>query len=367
MGESPRFASESTVSGVPFDFGTYVSRKKRVAYGGDIGSRYAYGADMAMLHTFRRIRPLELAAASIVRTYKDVLKNQLLGTTVKVTPHQFPSIYRIAEECAESLGVSVPTVYVANSPVMNAYTFGTDDDAFIVVHSALIDHYEPEELKFVIGHETGHIQNKHVVYNTVLILLKQSAAALLKMVLPPIDVALNAWYRRAEITCDRAGLLCCGDVQVAARSFVKLACGSKKLADEVDVDAYVQQASEGRHGVGRLAELFVSHPYLPMRVEAMRVFAKSEMFLRARGLGEDGLSMEEVDSQTSRIIRIVKSGSEKQNGSAEAAESNRAADSGKGGPVMDFHEGKRRVLESLREVARNWRKSAEVERWPMSY
>ena len=275
---------------------------------------------MAMLETFRRVRPLELAAASIVRTYKDVLKNQLLGTTVKVTPQQFPSIYQIAEECAASLGVPVPTVYVANSPVMNAYTFGTDDDAFIVVHSALIDHYEPDELKFVIGHETGHIQNKHVIYNTVLILLKQSAAALLKMVLPPLDVALNAWYRRAEITCDRAGLLCCGDVQVAAKSFVKLACGSRKLSQEVDIDAYLEQAVEGRQGVGRLAELFVSHPYLPKRVEAMRVFAESEVFREAKGLGAGGLSMEEVDDRTSQIIRIVKGQSEKQSSSGKEHE-----------------------------------------------
>ena len=237
--------NESTSPGMPFDFRRYVSRRKRGAYGGDLGARYAYGADMAMLATFRRVRPLELAAASIVRTYKDVLKNQLLGTTVKVTPQQFPSIYQIAEECAASLGVPVPTVYVANDPRMNAYTFGTDDDAFIVVHSALVDHFEPAELKFVLGHETGHIQNKHVIYNTVLILLKQSAAALLKMVLPPLDVALNAWYRRAEITCDRAGLLCCGDVQVAAKSFVKLACGSRKLSQEVDIDAYLEAGGRG--------------------------------------------------------------------------------------------------------------------------
>ncbi len=296
----------TSVSETLSEFGRYVARRKRGAYGGEVGARYAYGADIAMLQAFRRMRPFELAAAAIVRTYKDVLKNQLLGTTVKVTETQFPSIYRIAKECAEALDVPVPTVYIANSPVMNAYTFGTDEDAFIVVHSALIDHYEPDELKFVIGHETGHIQNKHVVYGTVLILLKQSAAALLRTVLPPLDIALNAWYRRAEITCDRAGLLCCGDVQVAAKAFVKLACGSKKLYEEVDVDAYMAQADEGREGIGRLTELFVSHPYLPKRVEAMKVFSESAVYREMKGLGGDGLSMDEVDEKTSQIIRIVK-------------------------------------------------------------
>ncbi|MEM9192224.1 MAG: M48 family metallopeptidase [Myxococcota bacterium] len=278
--------AKSSFAGGLSDFSHYVAQRKRSAFGGEGAPRYAYGADLAMLQTFRRIKPVEMAAASIVRMYKDVFKNQLLGTTVKVTPRQFPSLYKITEECAEALGVPVPTLYVANSPVMNAYTFGTDDDAFIVVHSALIDHYEPDELRFVIGHETGHIQNKHVVYGTVLILLKQSAAAILKFIAPPIDVALNSWYRRAEITCDRAGLLCCGDLESAARAFLKLGCGSQKLYGEFDVQEYVDQAQEGRSGVGRLAELFATHPYLPKRIEALQVFAESEYFRTAKGLGE---------------------------------------------------------------------------------
>lgn len=291
-----------------FDFGAYVAKRTRASYGRSAGSRYAFSADMAMLSTFRRMRPLELAAASVVRTYKDVLKNQLLGTTVKVTPAQFPTLYRASAECAEALGVPVPTVYVANRPTMNAYTFGTDDDAFIVLHSAIIDHYEYDELKFVIGHETGHIQNKHVVYGTLLLLLKQGTAAFLRLLIPPLDLALNNWYRSAEITCDRAGLLCCGDVEVAARSFVKLACGSRKLYEEIDVSAYLNQVAEVREGIGRLAELFVSHPYLPKRVEALHVFAESALFREAHGDGQGGLSIEQVDKETARILQVVRSG-----------------------------------------------------------
>jgi Zn-dependent protease with chaperone function len=174
------------------------------------------------------------------------------------------------------------------------------------VHSALIDHFDEDELRFVIGHETGHIQNKHVVYGTVLILLKQSAAAILKLLMPPVDVALNSWYRRAEITCDRAGLLCCQDLDAACRTFVKLACGSQKLYREMDLVAYAEQADEGRGGVGRFAELFVGHPYLPKRMEAMQLFAESALYREAHGTGPGGLTMEEVDARTSEIIQVVK-------------------------------------------------------------
>lgn len=288
-----------------FDFSRYVGQRRGRTWNDAGGARYAYSADIAMLHTFRRLRPVELAAAATVRMYKDVLKNRYLGTTTRLGPRQFPRLYRLVEECADALGVATPTVYVANNPVMNAYTYGTDEDSFIVVHSALIDHLDEDELKFVIGHETGHIQNKHVVYGTVLHLMKTTAAVFLRWVVPPAEVALQAWFRRAEITCDRAGLLCCKDPEAATRSFLKLACGSQKLYDELDADSYVEQLQEANRSYGRFLEAFASHPYIPKRIEALRVFAQSALFREEAAAGEGGLSMEEVDSRTSDIIRIA--------------------------------------------------------------
>lgn len=289
-----------------FDFARYVSQRKDEVVGGDGSSRYAYAADIAMLRTFRRIRPVELAAAATVRMYKDILRNQLLGTTIRVGPRQFPSLHRIAEQCAHTLGVPTPVVYVTNSPVVNAYTFGTDDEAFIVIHSALVDHFDEDELRFVIGHETGHIQNKHVIYGTILILMKQTTVALMAYLAPPVEIALQSWYRRAEITCDRAGLLCTGKLEPAVRSFLKLACGSKKLYAELNVEAYLEQLQDGRQGLGRFSELFASHPYIPKRIEALRAFGESAMFRERAGLGPGGLSIPEVDARTSEIIQIVK-------------------------------------------------------------
>lgn len=304
MKESSASASFSG-SGNPFS--SYVAARKRSALGGDHGAPYAYGPDLAMLQRFRRMRPVEMAAASTVRMYKDVLKHQLLGKTIRAGERQFPSLYGIARQCAEILDVPVPNVYVTNSPVLNAYTFGTDDDAVIVIHSALIDHYSDAELAFVIGHETGHIQNKHVVYGTVLRLMQQTAGLFLKWLMPPAEMALMTWYRRAEITCDRAGLLCVKDIDVATKSLLKLACGSLKLYEELDVEAYLEQLEEGRHGVGRLGELFDSHPYLSKRIAALQVFERSEVYRKAVG-GEDalGLSLSAVDDMTSEIIQVVR-------------------------------------------------------------
>jgi Zn-dependent protease with chaperone function len=308
MGDEISFSNE-------LSFERYIEWQKRGAYGRDDAARYAYRADIAMLNSFKRIRPVELAAAAVVRTGKEMLRGQLLGQAVKVGPRQFPRIRSIAEHCARVLSVPVPQVYVANSPVPNAYTFGTEDESFIVLHSALVDQFDEKELQFVIGHETGHIQNKHVVYGTALIILSQGFAVLLGPLIEPAMVALRAWYRRAEITCDRAGLLCSGSLEAGVSSFLKLAVGSRRLYEEMDVEAYLAQLEEGRTSIGRFAELFATHPFLPKRVQALRTFAESELY--RKHLGQDGgLSIEEVDERTSRIIAIFgeKAGADKGGG-----------------------------------------------------
>ena len=99
-----------------FDFSTYVERKRSGSWGRDEGVRYAYSADLAMLKSFQRVRPVELAAASVVRTSKEWMKSDLLGSTVKVGPDQFPSIHKIAEHCATVLTVPTPTVLHQEPP-----------------------------------------------------------------------------------------------------------------------------------------------------------------------------------------------------------------------------------------------------------
>ena len=120
-----------------FSFGRFVEKAKTGAFGRDDAARYAYSADVMMLRSFQRIRPVELAAAAVVRTSKEMLRGQLLGQAVKVGPRQFKRLHDIAEQCARVLSVPVPQIYVANSPVVNAYTFGTEEESFIVLHSAL--------------------------------------------------------------------------------------------------------------------------------------------------------------------------------------------------------------------------------------
>ena len=288
------------------DFSAFVARKRNERAGGleaGDGPAYAYLWDKKTRATFENMKPIEMAVSSAVRTYKNVWRNQLLGSGVKVSDRQFPRIQRIAQQCADTLQIPTPTLYIVNHPTLNASTYGTNEESFVMVHSALVDHYTDEELLTVIGHECGHIHNSHVVYLTTLHILSQVLGSMAQWIWQPAVLALRAWSRRAEITCDRAGMLCSKSDMTSARALTKLALGSRKLYEEFNLDAFLEQYDEGKDGMGKYMEVFATHPWLPKRVLAMRVFAESALYRKAAGLGESGLTMPEVDDRVRALLK----------------------------------------------------------------
>lgn len=51
------------------------------------------------------------------------------------------------------------------------------------------------------------------------------------------------WLRAAELTCDRAALLVAQDRRVIISALMKLAGGSPSLANELNVDAFLEQVT----------------------------------------------------------------------------------------------------------------------------
>ena len=291
------------------DFDAFVARKKAERSGGALatGHEYTYSFDRQSRIAFENTKPVALAVEASVRLFKQLGKHQLLGHAVKVSDRQFSRIHRITKTACDTLQITMPQVFVVNSPVFNAGTLGTNDDSFIMVHSALVDQYTDEELLPVIGHECGHIHNSHVSYLTALHYLTYMAGMFVPWILQPALVALRTWSRRAEITCDRAGMLVSRDQHAAERAITKLAVGSRKLYEEFNLDAFLEQHEEGSHGIGRYLEVFATHPWLPKRVLAMRVFGESQLFREAVGVAElgqrPGLTMTEVDERVASLLK----------------------------------------------------------------
>jgi Zn-dependent protease with chaperone function len=288
------------------DFESFVARKKAERAGGGTetsGHEYTYTFDRQSRVAFENTRPVALAVEASVRLFKQLGKHQLLGHAVKVSDRQFPRIYRITKQACDTLQIAMPQVFIVNQPTFNAGTLGTNEDSFIMVHSALVDQYSDQELLTVIGHECGHIHNSHVAYLTALHYLTYMAGMFLPWILQPALVALRTWSRRAEITCDRAGMLVAKDQAAAERAITKLAVGSRKLYEEFNLDAFLEQHEEGSQGIGKYMEVFATHPWLPKRVLAMRAFGDSQLYHKSIGKPAVGLTMSEVDSRVAALLK----------------------------------------------------------------
>jgi Zn-dependent protease with chaperone function len=174
------------------------------------------------------------------------------ASSVKVTPKQFPDLHAKLQIACTTLGVDMPEMFVQQSPVVNAFTYGSEKH-IIVLFSGLLEKLNDEETLAVISHEVGHIHAEHALYLTAARLIEAlanaSAAALIpgseivKFVISAgINSALLAWARRAELSCDRAGLLVVQDPHVIGRVMMKLAGGTS--ASKMDYDQFLEQGRE---------------------------------------------------------------------------------------------------------------------------
>jgi len=293
-----------------FDFKAYCERRKAEAKDG--GRRgpgdYAFSVDKQMLAALGTLVPVRMACEAYLRTYKDYVRGELLGSAVRVGPSQFPDLFKLVSACAAKLTIPIPEVFVIQNPVINAFTYGTNEDSFIVVHSATIDHLTEPELLFIIGHECGHIHNEHVTYYSLARDLARIGSLLMAWMMQPVTLSLAAWARRSEVTADRAGLLCCQRPEAAKHALIKAALGSQKLYEQIDVDEFLGQVGKIKKTIGRFAELFQSHPYLPKRVQALELFERSVLYV-----GEDEeknfpgkvMTAAEPDQRVADIIKVL--------------------------------------------------------------
>ncbi|GLU47995.1 hypothetical protein Nans01_23460 [Nocardiopsis ansamitocini] len=175
------------------------------------------------------------------------LRLMFLGSAVRVSEQQFPDVYDYVRDAAYVLDLDeVPELYIQMNPQPNAMAIGSSKP-FIVMTSGLFDLLDASEQRFVVGHEVGHILSGHAVYRTMLLALIRLAARVAWIPLGYIGLraivaALEEWYRKSELSCDRAGLLAAQDPDAAKRALMKMAGGSR-LA-QMNADAFLEQAKE---------------------------------------------------------------------------------------------------------------------------
>ena len=141
--------------------------------------------------------------------------------------------------------MEVPELYLRQHPVANAYTFALRGRRpFIVIHTALVELLTTAEVQAVIAHELGHLKCDHGLYLTLANLLTLAAGQLPlgEQLAQTLQTQMMEWVRCAELSCDRAALLVSQDPRVVASVLMKLCGGSPSLADQLNLEAFLDQA-----------------------------------------------------------------------------------------------------------------------------
>ncbi|MBO0720192.1 MAG: M48 family metallopeptidase [Blastocatellia bacterium] len=172
------------------------------------------------------------------------------ASNVRVTERQFPRLYRSLGWGCKILNIEEPELYITVDPVPNAFTYG-HNRPFITMTSGLVDMLDDEERFFVLGHELGHIKAGHVLYTIIarniaqiIALVGQATFGVGNLLGQSLVITLFDWYRKAELTGDRAGLLCIQELDPCIRTFMKLAGGASKLYAEMDREEFLKQIRE---------------------------------------------------------------------------------------------------------------------------
>jgi len=185
----------------------------------------------------------------------------LRSEAVKVGPAQLPELHRAFEEVCARLGLDrMPELYVVQSGgMLNAFATRFSGRDFVVVYSDFLEALGPDtpEMKFVLGHEVGHIQSRHILKQLFL------APGLFMPLIGP------AYRRSWESSCDRYGAHAAQDVDASIRAMLVLT-GGPGYAARLSADAFAAQHNEARGFFVSLHELTSTYPTLSRRVTDLR-------------------------------------------------------------------------------------------------
>lgn len=209
-------------------------------------AQFRHPLDQQATQALQRLPGLDVAVRLVMAPVAEeffYLEN--IASSLRISDRQLPHLYQALVEACEVLDMEVPELYLRQHAVANAYTFALRGRRpFIVIHTALVELLTTAEVQAVIAHELGHLKCDHGLYLTLANLLTLAAGQLPLggQLAQSLQTQMMEWVRCAELSCDRAALLVSQDPRVVASVLMKLCGGSPSLADQLNLEAFLDQA-----------------------------------------------------------------------------------------------------------------------------
>ena len=220
-------------------------------------------------------------------------RSTMEGHSLKVEKELLNDFYELCHDVKKKLKFEEEVdFYITGDSSVNAFSIAAENDGephIVNINSALFGLMSNEELRFVVGHELGHLINKDT-----------ALSRLIRFVFPPeVEVPVTLQYKirlheqLAELVADRYGYLATENLDVCVTAFFKLASGLDLAKMNVSIETLIADNNRRLNyfmndkGLSR-----ASHPVNPIRVEALNLFATAK-------------SKEELDAGMDDLISIL--------------------------------------------------------------
>src|SRR6266487_2112790 len=247
---------------------------------------WEHPADRAALQSLRSVPGFDLVVKKIYGFIGERgIRLLFQADAVRVGPKQFPRLNELYTDVLTTLDWDPrPDLFVSQTPFVNAGAYGMDRP-FIVINSGALKLLDDDEMRTLLGHELSG----HSLYVTILILILNFSFATLPFLagiaLLPIRIALLEWFRKSELSSDRAGLLAAQDANAAMRMYLKMAGGGDMK--QMDLNAFLEQAKEYEESGGPLDRIFQilntlerTHPFNTLRAAELQRWIEAGQYER---------------------------------------------------------------------------------------
>lgn len=222
-------------------FESYLNARTRSYTDHVVGGRmdYAFDGDFAMRSKINTISGWSKLYKTITTADMPNRFKRLFQSTDLATSMLHANAYNAAQICSERMQLNIPTVMVKKAKdVPEIYSLTGDGiEPSIVITADIEDICTKQELCFLIGCELGRMQNKHSAFNYAFtypgITLGNTVSDKFaeytgndRNAMPgnyrQLSYALNSWLAAADLTADRAGIICLDDPAEFADIFVSI-------------------------------------------------------------------------------------------------------------------------------------------------
>lgn len=202
------------------------------------------------------------------------------GNSLKVNETLLPQFYSLCREVKEKLEfVGDIDFYITGTSDVNACAYFSNDEQrphIIEVNSGLFKLMNEEELKYIIGHEIGHLINCDSMINNLFYFIYPNEEALEKC--PEFLVKRVSFYGRlAELGADFYGYIANENLDACVTAVYKMASELDLAQMNVSIDTLIAENNQRLDYF--LKEGGVtdgSHPVNPIRIRALELFATAK-------------------------------------------------------------------------------------------